>query len=224
MSFNFSPPTHVSLVRRLPAAFPPCRGDSLCEREPPPHPQENARGGSPLDSRTFLLESPLRNTRPCNGAAKPRFHRLSTWSAPISAQPLVQCGFVSLCNLSPPLPLCGGVSDKTHMSFRTRYAAAAERNKKHTKSSEAPAPPYCSQKVGFPRQSGGQGACPLCFSGGRAGGGLFQKRPSLAGRQRASALFVSRAALGTPRAAPRKAGSLSQRDHPLLAARGRQPF
>ena len=89
------------------------------------------------------------------------------------------------------------VSDKTHMSFRTRYAAAAERNKKHTKSSEAPAPPYCSQKVGFPRQSGGQGACPLCFSGGRAGGGLFQKRPSLANRQRASALFVSCAALGT---------------------------
>ena len=122
------------------------------------------------------------------------------------------------------LPLCGGVSDKTHMSFRTRYAAAAERNKKHTKSSEAPAPPYCSQKVGFPRQSGGQGACPLCFSGGRAGGGLFQKRPSLANRQRASALFVSRAALGTLRAAPRKAGSLSQRDHPLLAVRGRQPF
>ena len=90
-----------------------------------------------------------------------------------------------------------GVSDKTHMSFRTRYAAAAERNKKHTKSSEAPAPPYCSQKVGFPRQSGGQGACPLCFSGGRAGGGLFQKRPSLANRQRASALLICRAALGT---------------------------
>ena len=131
--------------------------------------------------------------------------------------------FDLVCSL-PPLPLCGGVSDKTHMSFRTRYAAAAERNKKRTKSSEAPAPPYCSQKVGFPRQSGGQGACPLCFSGGRAGGGLFQKRPSLANRQGASALLICRAALGTPRAAPRKADSLSQRDHPLLAARGRQPF
>lgn len=122
------------------------------------------------------------------------------------------------------LPLCGGVSDKTHMSFRTRYAAAAERNKKHTKSSEAPAPPYCSQKVGFPRQSGGQGACPLCFSGGRAGGGLFQKRPSLANRQRASALLICCAALGTPRAAPRKAGSLSKETIPCWPPEGVSPF
>ena len=45
-----------------------------------------------------------------------------------------------------------------------------------------------------------------------------------ANRQRASALLICRAALGTPRAAPRKAGSLSQRDHPLQTARGRQPF
>ena len=37
--------------------------------------------------------------------------------------------FDLVCSL-PPLPLCGEVSDKTHMSFRTRYAAAAERNKK----------------------------------------------------------------------------------------------
>ena len=44
-----------------------------------------------------------------------------------------------------------------------------------------------------------------------------------AGRQRASALLICRAALGTPRAAPRKADSLSQRDHPLRTARGRQP-
>ena len=44
-----------------------------------------------------------------------------------------------------------------------------------------------------------------------------------AGRQRASALLICRAALGTPRAAPRKAGSLSQRDHPLRTVRGRQP-
>ena len=86
--------------------------------------------------------------------------------------------FDLLCSL-PPLPLCGGVSfplprlstgrsvvsDRTHMSFRTRSAAAAERSKKHTKSSEVPAPPYCSQKVGFPRQFGGQGACPLLSLG-----------------------------------------------------------
>lgn len=101
-------------------------GDSLCEREPPPHPQENARGGSPLDSRTFLLESPLRNTRPCNGAAKPRFHRLSTWSAPISAQPLVQCGFVPLCNLSPLCRSCTS-GTKTHVSSVRNPTAERQR-------------------------------------------------------------------------------------------------
>ncbi len=229
MSFNFSPPTHVSLVRRLPAAFPPCRGDSLCEREPPPHPQENARGGSPLDSRTFLLESSLRNTRPCNGAAKPRFHRLSTWSAPISAQPLVQCGFVPLCNLSPPLPLCGGVSDKTHMSFRTRYAAVAERNKKHAKSKAAlsfsmhSSAQRVQHRHSRDRQWQVKGAA-LAVLGVPKGAILPLRMAPFANRQRASALFVSCAALGTPRAAPRKAGSLSQRDHPLRTVRGRQPF
>ncbi len=204
MSFNFSPPTHVSLVRRLPAALrsvPAPRAPLLTAQKR----WENAHGLCPcahsLSAPATLMLPALCKELPAGFFA----------------------AFDLVCSL-PPLPLCGGVSDKTHMSFRTRYAAAAERNKKHTKSSEAPAPPYCSQKVGFPRQSGGQGACPLCFSGGRAGGGLFQKRPSLANRQRASALLICCAALGTPRAAPRKAGSLSQRDLPLLAVRGRQPF
>ena len=49
-------------------------------------------------------------------------------SKPVAAFDLV-------CSL-PPLPLCGAVSDKTHVSFRTRSAAAAERSKKHAKSSE----------------------------------------------------------------------------------------
>jgi len=43
--------------------------------------------------------------------------------------------FDLICSL-PPLPLCGGVTDRTHVSFRTRSAAAAKRNKKHPKSSE----------------------------------------------------------------------------------------
>ena len=236
MSFNFSPPTHVSLVRRLPAAFPPCRGDSLCEREPPPHPQENARGGSPLDSRTFLLESPLRNTRPCNGAAKPRFHRLSTWSAPISAQPLVQCGFVPLCNLSPLCRSCTS-GTKTHVSSVRNPTAERQRPQEARQiESRAQLSMHSSaQRVQHRHSRDGQwqvkGAA-LAVLGVPKGAILplrmapfaGRQRPPLANRQRASALLICCAALGTPRAAPRKAGSLLQRDHPLLAVRGRQPF
>ena len=46
-------------------------------------------------------------------------------SKPVAAFDLV-------CSL-PPLPLCGAVSDKTHVSFRTKCAAAAKRSKEHTK-------------------------------------------------------------------------------------------
>ena len=62
-------------------------------------------------------------------------------SKPVAAFDLV-------CSL-PPLPLCGAVSDKTHVSFRTKCAAAAKRSKEHTKSSEVHAPPYRSRKVSF---------------------------------------------------------------------------
>ena len=45
-----------------------------------------------------------------------------------------------------------------------------------------------------------------------------------AGRQRASALLICRAALGTPRAAPRKAGSLSKETIPCEPSEGVSPF
>ena len=201
----------------------------------PPHPQENARGGSPLDSRTFLLESPLRNTRPCNGAAKPRFHRLSTWSAPISAQPLVQYGFVSLCNLSPLCRSCTS-GTKTHVSSVRNPTAERQRPQEARQiESRAQLSMHSSaQRVQHQHSRDGQwqvkGAA-LAVLGVPKGAILplrmapfaGRQRPSLANRQRASALLICRAALGTPRAAPRKADSLSQRDHPLLAVRGRQP-
>ena len=218
----------MSLVRRLPAAFPPCRGDSLCEREPPPHPQENARGGSPLDSRTFLLESPLRNTRPCNGAAKPRFHRLSTWSAPISAQPLVQCGFVPLCNLSPLCRSCTS-GTKTHVSSVRNPTAERQRPQEARQiESRAQLSMHSSaQRVQHQHSRDGQwqvkGAA-LAVLGVPKGAILPLRMAPFAGRQRASALFVSRAALGTPRAAPRKAGSLSKETIPCEPSEGVSPF
>jgi len=59
---------------------------------------------------------------------------------PVSAMPMLHAlrkelrtklgaAFDLVCSL-PPLPLCGGVSDRTHVSFRTRSAAAAERKEK----------------------------------------------------------------------------------------------
>ena len=108
--------------------------------------------------------------------------------------------FDLLCSL-PPLPLCSVVSDKTHVSFRTRSAAAAERSKKHTKSSEVPAPPYCSQKVGFPRQFGGQGACPLLSLG--VPKGIFSST------KRISPLILRRGEGGENSGAPAPRGGVS---------------
>ena len=110
--------------------------------------------------------------------------------------------FDLVCSL-PPLPLCRGVSDKTHVSFRTRSAAAAERSKKHTKSSEVPAPPYCSRKVGFPRQFGGQGGKRRsAASGGKSEALSRQRRDWRARRSAGIALpqrWISPHGLGVPK-------------------------
>nr|DAR03044.1 MAG TPA: hypothetical protein [Caudoviricetes sp.] len=74
-------------------------------------------------------------------------------SKPVAAFDLV-------CSL-PPLPLCVAVSDKTHVSFRTKCAAAAERSKKRAKSSEAHASSYRSRKVSFSPAVRGSRAQPL---------------------------------------------------------------
>ena len=121
--------------------------------------------------------------------------------------------FDLVCSL-PPLPLCRGVSDKTHVSFRTRSAAAAERSKKHTKSSEVPAPPYCSRKVGFPRQFGGQGGKRRsAASGGKSEALSRQRRDWRARRSAGIALpqrWTSPTVLGFQRGY-----SLQPREYPL---------
>ena len=109
--------------------------------------------------------------------------------------------FDLVCSL-PPLPLCRGVSDKTHVSFRTRSAAAAERSKEHTKSSEVHAPPYRSRKVSFsPAVRGLRGNSPSLSLG--VPKGIFSST------KRISPLFCRGAAAGAHRCRPaRLSGAL----------------
>ena len=147
--------------------------------------------------------------------------------APISAQPLVQCGFVPLCNLSPLCRSCTS-GTKTHVSSVRNPTAERQRPQEARQiESRAQVSMHSSaQRVQHRHSRDGQwqvkGAA-LAVLGVPKGAILPLRMAPFAVRQRASALLICRAALGTPRAAPRKAGSLSQRDHPLLAARGRQP-
>ena len=79
---------------------------------------------TPQDRKGCALDLPL---------PAPAGTMLPTLRKELPSKPVA--AFDLVCSL-PPLPLCGAVSDKTHVSFRTRSAAAAKRSKKRAKSSE----------------------------------------------------------------------------------------
>ena len=130
------------------------------KRISPLEPQETTRGK--------LLDLPL---------PAPAGTMLPTLRKELPSKPVA--AFNLVCSL-PPLPLCGAVSDKTHVSFRTKCAAAAKRSKEHTKSSEVHAPPYRSRKVSFSPAVRGSRAQPLRSLGVAQGWFSFAKRTTLA--------------------------------------------
>ena len=100
-------PRAARLTKRADALWRPAKGAILSGRMAPFGTPKTARA-APLTCHCLSLLC-----RCCTRCAEECILKLST-------------AFDLACFLRP-LPLCGGVSDRTHMSFRTRCAGAAER-------------------------------------------------------------------------------------------------
>ena len=178
LSIDGSGAAHIFSIARFSACFP-CRRSQVNDTPPSRRrraavfaaPRGRAKGDhsqrkngppyTPQDRKGCALDLPL---------PAPAGTMLSTLRKELPS--MLVAAFDLVCSL-PPLPLCGAVSDKTHVSFRTRSAAAAERSKEHTKSSEAHAPPYRSRKVSFSPAVRGSRGLPLVVSWGSKGDILF---------------------------------------------------
>ena len=178
LSIDGSGAAHIFSIARFSARFP-CRRSQVNDTPPrgagappfSPHPAAEQRGTilsgrmappyTPQDRKGCALDLPL---------PAPAGTMLPTLRKELPSKPVA--AFDLVCSL-PPLPLCGAVSDKTHVSFRTKCAAAAKRSKEHTKSSEVHAPPYRSRKVSFSPAVRGSRGLPLVVSWGSKGDILF---------------------------------------------------
>ena len=174
LSIDGSGAAHIFSIARFSARFP-CRRSQI--NDTPPRaavfaaPRGRAKGDhsqrkngppyTPQDRKGCALDLPL---------PAPAGTMLPTLRKELPSKPVA--AFDLVCSL-PPLPLCGAVSDKTHVSFRTKCAAAAKRSKEHTKSSEVHAPPYRSRKVNFSPAVRGSRGLPLVVSWGSKGDILF---------------------------------------------------
>ena len=162
LSIDGSGAAHIFSIARFSAHFP-CRRSQVCgTAHKGDHSQrKNGPPYTPQDRKGCALDLPL---------PAPAGTMLPTLRKELPSKPVA--AFDLVCSL-PPLPLCGAVSDKTHVSFRTKCAAAAKRSKEHTKSSEVHAPPYRSRKVSFSPAVRGSRGLPLVVSWGSKGDILF---------------------------------------------------